>query len=226
MNKKYDIHLSAYTISNKSIKAFEALGFQRDEFANNTRCEVTAYHGTYRGNEKLPSNKLWDKLCNILEADNEFTGGLEEEEFDANGTVFFDRDDKIKENVSYLPSLTTEQPKPKIYKACDIHINIDLENSNKSSLKYLEILQVASFDKPKDGKIHRIYTITNETVQDGEKTFLILSEYLKSINGLKGKLKLEKTTRFLRIPETAYTLPFTSSESFKKWLTKVELEYV
>jgi hypothetical protein len=224
MNKKYDIHLSAYTISNKSIKAFEALGFQRDEFANNTRCEVTAYHGTYRGNEKLPNNDLWKKLSQILNSDIEFSGGLEEEEFDGDATIFFESD--VIDNIEMLPKLETEQPEPNIYKACDIHINIDLGKSDTSALKYLECLEVASFDKPKNGKIHRIYTVTTETIEDGEKAFKILSDYLKRNNGLNGKIKLEKTTRFLRKPDTAYTLPYTSSKSFKNWLYKLELENV
>ena len=194
MQVKYDIHLSAYEISRKAIEQFEFLGFQRDEFANNTRCEVTAYHGTYRGKEHLPNTDLWDNLCNILNKDVTFSGGLEEEEFEADGTIFFTGEgQQIK---PLLPVLETEQPAPKVYKACDIHINIDLENSDIDCLKYLEALQVASFDKPKDGRVHRIYTITTDTLENGLKAFSIISEYLKDIKGLKGKMKLERPLVF------------------------------
>ena len=223
MQVKYDIHLSAYEISRKAIEQFELLGFQRDEFANNTRCEVTAYHGTYRGKEHLPNTDLWDKLCNILNEDITFSGGLEEEEFKADGTIFFTGEGQ--EVKPLLPAFETEQPEPKVYKACDIHINIDIENSDIECLKYLEALQVASFDKPKDGKVHRIYTITTDTLENGLKAFSIIREYLKDINGLKGKMKLEKTTRFLRKPETAYTLPLTNSQAFERWLEKLENQY-
>jgi hypothetical protein len=222
-NKKYDIHLSAYEISKAAIKDFETLGFQRDEFANNTRCEVTAYHGTYRGKEHLPNTDLWDSLCKILNEDVTFSGGLEEEEFKSDGTIFFTGEGQ--EVKPLLPALETEQPAPNIYKACDIHINIDVENSDSGCLEYLEALQVASFDKPKDGKVHRIYTITTDTLENGFKAFSIISEYLKDIKGLKGKMKLEKTTRFLRKPATAYTLPLTNQKSFENWLHKLENSY-
>lgn len=224
MTLKYDIHLSAYEISREAIKKFETLGFQRDEFANNTRCEVTAYHGTYRGKEHLPSTALWNNLCQILEEDNSFSGGLEEEEFEANGTVFFNG--LGQEVKPLLPALETEQPEPNVYKACDIHINIDVENSDLKCLDYLEALQIASFDKPKDGKIHRIYTITTDNLEDGYKAFEILSDYFKDIKGLCGKMKIETTTRFLRKPSTAYTLPLTNSQAFERWLKKIEKAYV
>jgi hypothetical protein len=224
MQVKYDIHLSAYEISKESIQQFENLGFQRDEFANNTRCEVTAYHGTYRGEEHLPNTDLWDNLCSILNNDITFSGGLEEEEFSTNGTIEFSG--QGKEVKPLLPALETEQPLPNYYKACDIHINIDVEKTDPNCLNYLEALQVASFDKPRNGKIHRIYTITTDTLENGEKAFTIISEYLKDIKGLVGKMKLEKTTRFLRKPETAYTLPLTNSQAFERWLIKLENIYV
>lgn len=223
MNLKYDIHLSAYTISQKSIKEFEALGFQRDEFANNTRCEVTAYHGTYRGKEHLPQTDLWNTLCQILENDPTFSGGLEEEEFEPEKVLFFDG--KGVEIKPLLPAMETIQPAPETYKACDIHINIDFENTDKDSLKYLESLQVASFDKPRDGKIHRIFTVTTESLEDGYETLSLLGDYLKDIKGLKGKMKLEKTTRFFRKPSNAYTLPLTNKVAFKDWSQKLNLAY-
>lgn len=223
MNLKYDIHLSAYSISQDTIKKFEQLGFQRDLFANNTRCEVTAYHGTYRGNEHLPNTDLWEKLCAILENDISFSGGLEEEEFDTDATINFSGSGV--EVKPHLPAMETEQPAPNVYKACDIHINIDLENSDPECLKHLEALQVASFDKPKDSKIYRIFTITTETLEDGNKAFSIISDYLKGLKGIKGKIKIEKTTRFFRKPANAYSLPLTNSSSFQNWIKQIQFDY-
>ncbi len=223
MNLKYDIHLSASQISQQTIEAIVQLGFQRDEFANNTRCETTAYHGTYRGLELLPNDSLWSNLCNILDNDPEFIGGLEEEEFDPTETLFFSGRESSFQNI--FPKMLTEQPPPNVYKACDIHISIDLEKSNSANLKYLEALEVASFDKPKDGVIHRIFTVTCESIDDGRKAYLIIGDYIKSIGSLIGKMKYEKTVRFYRRPETAYTLPLTNKRSFQMWLNQLELSH-
>ena len=224
MTIKYDIHLSAFEISRKSIIDFEILGFQRDEFANNTRCEITAYHGTYRGKDHLPNTDLWNKLCNVLEKDELFMGGLEEEEFDADSTmIFINSGMEIK---PLLPAMITEQPRPNVYKACDIHINIDLGKSDPYILKCLEALEVASFDKPKDGRIHRVYTITTETLEDGQKAFSIIGNYLNGMMGIVGKMKLEKTTRFFRKPSNAYVLPLINKSNFQTWLKQFEAFYV
>lgn len=219
--KKYDLHLSAYQISNNSIKEFEKLGFCRDEFANNTRCEVTSYHGTYRGEKYSPNSAFWNQLYQILEGDYFFSGGLEEEEFDTDKILYFDGLENIGEN-RILPPIYTEQPKANLYKACDIHISVDLEKSDLNSLQFLEALEIASFDKPKENKIFRIYTITTETLENGEKLFAILSTYLKQISCLVGKIKLERTTRFFRKPADAKTLPMVLSSSFDEWLNKLE----
>lgn len=221
---KYDVHLSAYEISKEAIRKFEALGFKRDEFANNTRCEVTVYHGTYRGEEHLPNTNLWGNLCQILDSDKTFSGGLEEEEFDSNSTFHFNGSGI--ETKQLLPPMETGQPGRNVYKACDIHINIDIANSDSTCLKYLETLEVASFDKPKDGGINRIFTITTETMEDGLKAFSIFSDYLKDIKGLVGKIKLEKTTRFFRKPDNAYVLPLISKQKFQNWLKKIEFSHV
>jgi hypothetical protein len=227
MDLKYDLHLSAYKISNESIAEFEKIGFKRDEFANNTRCEVTQYHGTYRGNELLPNDDLWEKLCQILDNDPKFSGGLEEESYNPNETITFEGKGILGfDDEDYLPSMETQQPPPNVNKACDIHISINLEESNLDSLKYLEVLKVASFDKPRDEKIYRIFTITCETFEDGKVAFDIVKNYLQSIRGLCGKVKLERTTRFFRKPATAYTLPLTDKIAFQKWLKELEKVHV
>ena len=81
MTTKFDLHLSAYNITPDTIRKVETLGFKRDEFANNTRCDTTVYHGTFRGNRILPDDSLWNELKNIFGQEPTFVGGLEEEEF-------------------------------------------------------------------------------------------------------------------------------------------------
>jgi hypothetical protein len=223
MKAKYDLHLSAYSISLISIRRLEELGFKRDEFANNTKCEATAYHGTFKGNDVLPSNPLWDKICDILNKDDDFSGGLEEEEYDEESIIHFSSQ-KVNNNISLspLPIMYTEQPAIGRYKACDIHINIDLSQSALNSLKCLESLEVASFDRQEDNGVHRIFTITCETILDGLEAFSIIGNYLKCIPSLSGKIKIEKTTRFLRQPIAGTSLPLTSNTAFQDWKKRLE----
>ncbi|MFZ2890090.1 hypothetical protein, partial [Sulfuricurvum sp.] len=196
---KYDVHLSAFEISRESITALEKIGFSRDEFTNNTRCERTAYHATYRGTNLVsPDNVLWDNICAILQSDSAFIGALEEEEIDEDEIICFQA--KQYKEIALLPSFETKQPAPDQYKACDIHINIDLEKSDVNALKHLDILNVASFDKPIANKIHRIFTVTTDTLDNGYEVFAIIGNHLQQTEGLSGKMKFEKTTRHFRKP--------------------------
>ena len=223
MSLKYDLHLSAYEISKETIAEFENLGFQRDEFSNNTNCDITVYHGTYKGLNYQPGSEIWSTLCELLQNDDFFSGSLEEESFETESVAFFlGKGNEIKPT---LPALKTKQPAPNTYKACDIHISIDLEDSRPTSISHLENLGVASFDRYKNGKMHRIYTITTETLEDGYKTFSIINDYLKDIKGIVGKMKLEKTTRHLRKPLNAPSLPLTNCQFFQEWLKKIEQIY-
>ena len=146
MSKKYDIHLSAYSISRESVQLFEGLGFERDLFANNTRCEATQYHGTYRGQMDLPDDSLWGKLCSIMNSDILFSGSLEEEIFDSSATIYFDRKSNSSESIAKLPKIGITQPNINEYKACDIHINVNMDQSAAKTIEFLECLEIASFD--------------------------------------------------------------------------------
>lgn len=223
MNPKlnYDIHLSAYSISKETIKKVEKLGFCRDEFTNNTRCETTEYHGTFRGDIVLPNDKIWEKICKVLSDDKKFSGGLEEEEFGKNDVVFFDNETH-NQSLNILPKMTTILPPPNTYKGCDIHISIDMTNSNLSCLDYLEALSIPCFDKPKNGNIYRIFSITCETVDEGRRVFEFMKTYLGTIPGLKGKMKFEKTTKFFRLPENAIALPLINSLYLSKWFSNID----
>ena len=222
MKIEYDIHLSAYSVSPKTIKEVEKLGFSRDEFTNNTRCETTEYHGTFRGAVILPSNEIWEETCKLLSNDSDFSGGLEEEAFGKSDIVFFDN----KNNVALpyiLPPMVTMQPPPNTYKACDIHINIDITNSDNSCLQYLDALSIPSFDKPKNGNVHRIYSITCESLKEGRQVFNFMKTYLKTLPNLQGKMKFEKTTRFFRLPTNAVALPIINSTQLTEWFSNVEI---
>jgi hypothetical protein len=222
MAPKYDIHLSAYEIGPQTISDLEDLGFVRDEFANNTRCDATQYHGTYRGLAQLPDDSLWDQARESLNRDEIFSGGLEEEVFDEAEVQRFNGGGK---SLTMPPRMNIIQPPPNVYKACDLHINVDLAASTNEGLRYLEALQVASFDRPQNGAVHRVFTITFETYEDGLLAFDTLHKHLKEMRGLVGKMKLEKTVRFYRKPSNAPSLPLTTNHSFRYWLSEFDLTY-
>ncbi|TSC78482.1 MAG: hypothetical protein G01um101429_755 [Parcubacteria group bacterium Gr01-1014_29] len=211
---EYDMHLAATKISQKSIHALEHLGFQRDEFANNTRCLASEYHGTYRGTRELPDDTLWEKTCKILLSDKTFSGCVEEEaitdEISIEGT-------NITMPAPVSPLRIEDVPTGK-HKACDIHMRIDLSASLPEAIEQLERLEIASFDKPTPEGIQRVYTVTCETREDGECLFIALSRYLRSLPRLRGNMKLEITTRYLRYPDNAITLPITRHDAVTAWI--------
>lgn len=220
MSKKYDIHLSAYSISRESVQQFEDLGFERDLFANNTRCETTQYHGTYRGQIDLPDDSLWNKLCSIMNLETTFSGSLEEEIYDANATIYFDGKVENSKSVEKLPKIGITQPNISEYKACDIHININIDQSIQKTIEFLECLEIASFDREEEKQLHRIFTITCSTTSDGILILQTLKNYLRSIIGLVGKIKMEQTVRHLRLPINSPQLPLTNSTMVKDWINK------
>ncbi len=222
MPKKYDIHLSAYSITRASIQQFENLGFERDLFANNTRCETTQYHATYRGKLNLPDDFLWVELCQILKEDKIFAGSLEEEIFETTATIHINSSVKIYENIVKLPKIQTTQPIFNEYKACDIHININTELTLPKTMEYIESLEVASFDREEDGQLHRIFTITCSTTADGILILNILKKYLENLQGLVGKIKMERTSRHLRLPLDSPQLPLTNSKMVKDWSEQIK----
>jgi hypothetical protein len=171
----------------QTIREVEALGFRRDEFTNNTRCDTTAYHGTFRGSRVLPDNRLWKDLEGIFSADDSFVGGLEEEEFVPAETVHLTGTSRSSPSLS--SPLAMSQPTAGTYKACDIHININLPKTSQAALKFVEVLELASFDKPQDDGVHRVFSATCESVESGRALFQTLSQYLLRVPGLVGKMK-------------------------------------
>jgi hypothetical protein len=215
---KYDLHLSAYAISQDTVREVESLGFRRDEFANNRRCDTTAYHGTYRGSETLPSDSLWARIKDTLGADNSFVGGLEEEEFFPQQTRFL-KTSSCDAPVVRRQLLISEVPRAGNYKACDIHINVSISETSKEALEAIEAIGLASFDKPAaNGIVHRVFSATCETLDDGNALFDALLEWLNSLPELSAKVKFESTRRFMRLPADAPALPLVSHQNLQLWL--------
>lgn len=219
MSLRYDLHLSAAHISPQTVRTVEKLGFVRDEFANNTRCLASDYHGTFRGPQRLPDDDLWRQACAALRSDPLFIGCLEEESIEP------EHQRTLHGTGSAMPA-----PLPPIHltdvpagehKACDLHIGVNLTTSTPAALAQLEHLEIASFDKPTPEGIRRVYTITCATRDDGERMFTHLAQHLSQVPGLHGKMKLEMTTRYLRHPDDAPTLPLTTPAVVAAWLAAV-----
>lgn len=221
--KKYDLHLSAKQISKKTILAVEKLGFTRDTFANNRHCDITVYHGTYRGNILLPNKNLWDSVCLLLKNDFCFEGTLEEEQYDTNRIFYFDNTTILPVEKPKLPEFVTIQPSFGMYKACDIHIGIDINESDNACIEALETLAIASFDKPKKDSVYRIYTITTERLIDGYQICNFLKNYFSDGFTIKGKIKAEKTIQYFRKPSSVNTLPIVTKKEVKNWFKKLTI---
>lgn len=221
MTPSYDLHLSAEQISRATISELEALGFRRDEFANNTRCYASAYHATYRGAVKLPDDRLWNLVCERLQADPEFSGTLEEEATEPRHRADFHGAGKRLPTSPGGIGLVADIP-PGKHKACDLHISVSLNQSTSEALDFMESMKLISFDKPTAEGVRRVYSVTCETFEEGEQLFKTMSRLLGKVHGLAGKLKLERTTRYLRKPDDAAMLPLTIAADLNKWLTAIE----
>lgn len=218
MPATFDLHLSAYRLASETIRKVEALGFKRDEFTNNTRCDTTVYHGTFRGSRILPDDSLWDQLERVFRGDPSFVGGLEEEEFDPMDIVQLNGT-SLAWPRSFRP-LGMSRPVAGTYKACDIHININLGVTMATALHAVEGLELASFDKPEHDGVHRIFSVTCENVESGRRLFMALSSHLRRVPGLVGKMKFEHTTRCIRVPLDAPALPLLSDRNLADWLRR------
>jgi hypothetical protein len=219
-----DLHLSAQTISQSLISQLELLGFVRDLFANNTRCEASEYHGTYRGLIQIPSDDIWERTAKLLESACDFVGGLEEEIIlpEERFSLHFShlQEPHITSELSQIPLKFINVP-PGKYKACDIHLSLILDATSTDPLEALEALQFVTFDKPSPDGVRRIYTTTCESVSDGQLILGTLQKLLPRIGPLTGKLKMERTTRHIRLPEDATCLPLLPSEFSRTWSSKV-----
>lgn len=227
MNTRYDLHLSAFSISPETIKVIEELGFSRDEFANNTRCERTAYHGTYRGIVSLPSNKIWNTLKQLLSSDQSFVGNLEEEIYDS--TQVFEFVSAQQDEIDYsarcsFEPIKCEQPAIGIYKSCDIHINFTINCTSLQSLAIIDRIGMASFDKLESDGAHRIYSATCVKTESGRRLFETLKEIILILPKAKVKMKFEHITRYLRIPSDAPALPLIQESDLVEWFNNAELQ--
>jgi hypothetical protein len=214
--KHYDIHVSAYQLLPTTVSLLGRLGFGRDSFINNTRCDRTIYHGTFRGSGVLPDDVLWSNIADAVDRDKSFIGSVEQESFD---------DDDIKFIVPAafavarpLQAMPFHQPRPGEYKQCDIHVNVACATSGADSLALLDLLCLPSFDKPCADGIHRVFSITCDNLQAGEALFRAFLAYLHTFPNLSAKLKLERTDRVLRVPTNAPSLPILSRIDLAAWM--------
>lgn len=208
-------HLSAMTISPETVKQLQCkFFFQRDEFANNTRCEATAFHGTFKGDQSAMTRKLWNEVISLLALDSTFQGDLEEELILPQYIRHFERGGN---NASALERLTKSQIEScpfGIYKECDIHLKVWWNDTHKSVQEALDSREIISFDRPdeQDG-FNRIYTLTFESLKEGLAHFEHMCDYLQQVEGIKARIKLEIASCFYRQPENAVVLPIVRRQS-------------
>jgi hypothetical protein len=224
MDTKFDLHLSAYRIGVETVREIESCGFTRDEFANNTRCDATVYHATHRHEVVLPDDALWDHLARVLREDDSFVGALEEERCEPADVIYLTGTSRDAPPVCG-PLQMTFPPAGQI-KTCDIHIRVHLGNTTTSALGCIQAMELASFDRPHDNEIHRIFSATCENQDSGKLLFCALSSYLSRVPGLVGRMKFEYTTRVLRLPSSAPALPLANDVQLTEWLSKQALNHV
>jgi hypothetical protein len=209
-----DLHLSAYSITKNTIPLIENLGFVRDEFFGNTHCDATEYHATFRGENQV---SIFEIASKILKSDSEFEGDFELE----NSKEEYTKQIQTQNGeVKFLTKLESSIPKLGVYKACDIHININMNQSCALSVFALESLGLASFKRKKNGEIHIIITPTFEDLEIGKQFFVFFGEYLNSLPSLTAKIKFEVITNHLRIPSLGRCLPLVSSLTALNWLAQ------
>lgn len=216
--KEFDMHLAAREISSETVATLSQAGFQRDEFANLTYCQTGDYHGTLRGTVPLPSQELWERVCDLLEADEGFSGYLEEELCDDEWRKVLGGD-SYRSNP-YLPSVPMITCPAGMRKACDIHMAVFLNSTAESAVEFMRRLETASVDRPGPEGIRRVYTVTCESLADGRRLFTELYHHLSRVPGLHGRMKLEVTTRHYRKPSDAMTLPIATKDSVVSWFAE------
>ncbi len=215
-NRPFDIHLSAKSIADATREILEASGFIQDFFRNNRNSEPPHYHASLKMHLGTPDNVLWNNTKAILLGDPEFCGCLEEEEFQLQEKI---ETCGIDESAcGDIPAFALDTCKPGEHKACDIHININLEESAPSALMKMERFNFISFEREVGGTMRRIYSLTFEDLELGGQVFRKLYNMLVYVPHLVGKMKLEKVTRFLVYPNTADQLPIVRNQTARKWL--------
>lgn len=212
----YDLHLAAANISPKTVSILGHLGFVRDEFANLTYCHTGDYHGTFKGSIRLPNKDLWNKLCDVLGADEKFSGYMEEELTVDDWRGSLSGEGGVSDPAPLPPVATITCPAGR-RKACDIHMAVYLDSSTPAAVELMSGLQVSSVDRPGPEGVRRVYTVTCESLADGKRLYTALYSYLSSVRGLRGRMKLEVTTKHYRKPADAMTLPLATAEGVAAW---------
>lgn len=215
INPVFNWHLSGMAISRSTIQALEEqFSFQRDTFTNNTRCEATAYHGTFKGAQGAMTRKLWNEITELLAADPGFQGDLEEEIILPQYIVHFSQPGNDASPIAHITKQTIVPCPVGIYKSCDLHFKVAWSKTAPSVQQALDDLEMISFDRPTEtpGEFNRIYTLTFESLQDGLAHFEHMREHLSRVKGLEARLKLEIATCFYRQPEQATVLPIVRSK--------------
>lgn len=214
----FDMHLAAASISRDTVVKLAQHGFKRDEFANLTFCHTGDYHGTFRGATPLPSKQLWEDICALLEADEGFSGYLEEESCGEQWRREFNG--LSSGSGEHLPPVLMTTCPAGMRKACDIHMALYLDSSPISAVEFMNSLGCASVDRVGPEGVRRVYTITCESLEDGRQLFAELSDHLSRVNGLNGRMKLEVTTRHYRKPADAMTLPIATKDAVAAWFAE------
>ena len=217
---KHDLHLSALSISRATCDQLEEIGFVRDQFANNRLCVASAYHGTYAGQRTIPDEGFWRQLCQLLLSDTHFAGHLEEERT-ARRELISVSSVEPRTKARLLP-FTLEPVPCGRYKACDIHLGVELSASSRESIETLEALGMISFERYGGNGVRRVYTVTCESDDDGHALYEKLCGIVKGQLGFVGKIKLEMISRYLRYPSDVDGLPIVSRESVARWLVGAE----
>ncbi len=218
MNTQIDMHLSAEAIGLETIVRLEGLGFKKDFFQNNRNSKPPHYHASYRHHFREPNDELWQSAVDLLRSDPGFRGCLEEEEFSDGLRYHFDTRSLTGGSKEVIRPFALETCKPGEHKACDIHINVDLEQTSSEGLKELEKFNFISFEREVDGVLRRVYSLTFEHIDRGKEVFESLRNRFEQIPGLVGKMKLEKVTRFMVHPIGAEQLPIVRDAFVQSWL--------
>lgn len=212
----YDLHISTDSISPSSITALEGLGFIEDEFYNNRNSTPVFWHATFSKHYHEPDDQLWKNILHIVNEDRIFSGTIEEEKFEGGNRFFYANVNK--NDIPSLDPFVLEVCAPGEHKACDIHINVDKNKTPEKIMTFIDELNLISFERTLKDSSHRIYSLTFETLEDGQATLKLLDSLFSQLSGFHGKMKLEEIHRFHTHPAHTTQLPIVRSNFLKNWI--------
>ena len=221
MNLSGEIHVSAQNADSKTIAQLLQLGFEQDEFRECIRCTAPVFHATYRGEKRIPDFELWENINSAITNYPGFVGCVEEELVEDERQIRSNNGIRDSGNILF-PILDLQECPLNFHKASDIHIRLRLDQTSKDSLAALENINLSSFDRKVSGVPHRVFTSTYTSSISSRKVFLKMHEIL-NLTGAVGKIKLETTQRFVRLPDTAPVLPIANDKAVDKWLKETSM---